>query len=343
MRRPSPNRKSLCGVYSSARTPIPGVLFNGRHLCISPNQPCSGARSRYLVLAAITIPNLERHAIMQRKETAMAYLPETRVQLAQQADGIVGGVPGAPPRIDNVTFQKDVDKKVIRTAELSFVVTNVDEASAKLRALTLQAKGEIDQVREWSPSEDARQGELRLRVPADELEPVLKQLKGVAARVTNEQVSASDVTRQYADNAAHMRSLQAEEQQYLVILKQVKSVKDVLEVTEKLNEVRGQIEQLQTDINVMSHDIAMSAISIALTQNAPEGRVLGSWHPLLNARHSLRSMLASLGEWMDAMVSFLIYLPVVVLWALTIGGMGWVGWKIVRVIWRRRIPLRTAV
>ncbi len=289
-----------------------------------------------LVLAAITVPNLERHATLQHQEMAMAYLPEARVQLAQQAAGIVGGAPDAPPRSENVALRQDVDKKVIRTADLSFVVANVDDASAKLRTLTLQARGEIDQVREWSPSELTREGELHLRVPADELDSLLQQFKGVAQHVTNEQVSASDVTRQYADNAARMHSLQAEEQQYLQIMKQAKSVKDVLEVTEKLNDVRGQIEQLQTDINVMSHDIAMSAISIALTQNVPEGRVLGNWHPLLNARHSLRSMLAGLGDWLDAVVSFAIFLPVLVLWAVTIGGILWVLWKILRTFWRHR-------
>ena len=180
-------------------------------------------------------------------------------------------------------------------------------------------------------------------MPADDLDAVLQQFKGVAASVTSEQVSASDVTRQYADNAAHMRSLQAEEQQYLVILKQARSVKDVLEVTEKLNEVRSQIEQLQTDINVMSHDIAMSAIAITLTQNAPEGRIFGTWHPVLNARRSLRTMLAGLGDWLDAIVSLVIYLPVLVLWTLTIGGILWVAWKIVRIFLRRRVPVRTAV
>ena len=192
-----------------------------------------------LVLAAITLPQLQRHSGVRtgvRAKQQMAYL-STPGELVSSVEGTM---PAPPPAGDAV--RQDPDKKVIRTAELAFVVTNVGDASAKLRALVEQSRGEIDQAREWSPSEDSREGELHVRVPADDLDAVLLQFKAVASRVTSEQVSASDVTRQYADNAAHMRSLQAEEQQYLLILKQAKSVKDVLEVTEKLNEVRSQIE-----------------------------------------------------------------------------------------------------
>ncbi len=80
----------------------------------------------------------------------------------------------------------------------------------------------------------------------------------------------------------------------------------------------------------MSHDIAMSAITIGLSQNAPEGSALGTWHPLLNARRSFRNMVEGLGDWIDAIVSFAIFLPVIGLWLLTIGAVGWIGWKLFR-------------
>lgn len=294
-----------------------------------------------LVLAAITVPSLQRHSGIRPEPTAQQLASLTvQDQLASQLE---------KDRTQPMNYlatppsSADPDQKVIRTAELALVVTNVGEAAAKLRSLIQHSHGEIDQSREWSPYEGSREGELHVRVPAVDLDDVLQQLKGVAARVTSEQVSASDVTRQYADNAAHMRSLKAEEQQYLVILKRANSVKDILEVTEKLNEVRGQIEQLQTDINVMSHDVAMSAIAITLTQNAPEAHLFGTWHPMLNARRTLRNMLASLGEWLDAMVSLVIFLPVLLLWGLTIGGVVWIAWRIVRLFRRRRVSVRTAV
>ena len=251
-----------------------------------------------------------------------------RQESIPEAVGSVGGVPGG------VAFQQD--KKIVRSAELALLVNDVDEASAKIRNLALQQNGEIDQVREWSPSERTREGELHVRVPADKLEAALKQIKSVAISVSNERLVATDVTRQYTDNAARMHSLQAEEQQYLQILKQAKSIQDILDVTEHLTEVRTQIEQLQGEINVMSHDIAMSAVAIMLSQNAPEGGLLGSWHPLLNARRSVRSMIEGLGDWADSAIAFAIYLPLLALWILSICLILWIAWKILRYLWRHR-------
>ncbi len=292
-----------------------------------------------LLLAAIVAPNLMRSRITHQRlaagfrPTEMAYLvPASTSQRAQPDAGVIGGALSDAP-----------EKKVVHTAELALNVHNVEEASARIRSLTLQAKGEIDQVRAWSPSEQTRAGELHVRVPADALDPMLKQFKAAALDVSNEQIAATDVTRQFADNDARMRTLKAEEQQYLQILKQAKSVPDVLDVTEKLDAVRAHIEQLQTDINVMSHDIAMSAVSITLSQNAPEGRVLGNWHPLTNARRSLRSMVEDLGDWLDAIVSFVIFLPVIALWTLSLGVVAWIGWRLLRFVWQRRprTPLAT--
>jgi hypothetical protein len=297
-----------------------------------------GIVAALVVLAAVTLPHLRRapSGIAQSREPLAALAPmasyhvATYDQKAQPAPGgVIGGVPGGEPHV------QPFDKKIIRNAELALIVQNVDEASAKIRNFTLQQKGEIDQVRGWSPSEHTREGELHVRVAADELESALKQFKSVALSVTNEQLSATDVTRQYADNDARMRSLQAEEQQYLQILKQAKSVQDVLDVTEKLTDVRTQIEQLQAEINVMSHDIAMSAVAITLSQNAPEGSALGSWHPLVNARRSIRNMVESVGDWVDSIISIVIYLPVMALWLLTIGAILLIAWKVFRLIQRR--------
>ena len=295
-----------------------------------------------LLFAIIAVPAFLRsrvqHSIVLQKATGLApaetylaaprFLPAAGFSASRTAHddkavtGAMGALLGDVPRTP--------DKQVIRTAELALVVKNVEEALEKIRSSTLQMKGEIDQSRIWSDSDRSHEGSLTLRVPAEGLEPALKQLKGVAIKVTTEQITATDVTRAYADNAARMHSLQAEEQQYLQILKQAKSVQDILDVTEHLTEVRTQIEQLQSEINGMSHDIAMSTVAITLTQTAPEGGAFGVWHPLTNARNALRGMVEGLGDWVDAVVAIVIYLPVILLWGVTLGGILWMGWRLVR-------------
>ena len=96
-------------------------------------------------------------------------------------------------------------------------------------------------------------------------------------RTDREQVSGRDVTREFYDNEAHLRNLRAEEQQYLAIMKQAHTVPDMLEVSEKLSDVRDRIERLQAQIQVMTHDIEMSAVSITPGAGV---RHSGTWHPV---------------------------------------------------------------
>lgn len=288
-------------------------------------------------VALISVQRAKRASEYAQRSTglaAVAFDPSPMTFLAESFDkkpaarGVAGGVPGG--------HSIPIPKQVIRTAEVTLVVKNVSESMGGLRDLILQQHGEVNESRVWSLSEHMREGALSVRVPAAQLEDVLKRLESSAVQVSNEKLSAVDVTRQYTDNDARMRSMKAEEQQYLSILKQAKSVQDVLDVTEKLTEVRTSIEQLQGEINLMEHDVAMASIAISLTQTAPDSSAWNTWHPLLNARHSLRGMVEGLGDWVDSVVSLAIYLPVIALWMLTIGGCGWVLWKTGRLVWQRR-------
>jgi Domain of unknown function (DUF4349) len=91
-----------------------------------------------------------------------------------------------------------------------------------------------------------------------------------------------------------MRNLRAEEQQYLAIMNQAHTVKDTLEVSGKLSDVRDRIERLQAQVQLMTHDIEMSVVTIALMQES-EARVFGiRWRPLYNAKIAVRELLVDL-------------------------------------------------
>ena len=299
--------------------------------------PCTALA--VLVFAAFALTSMQ-HAkraaqVAQRATGLSGFLPESKAVLytqpsaAMRADlGVAGGVPGGQPG--------HLPKQIVRTAEVTLVVKNVNDAMRSLRDQVLQQHGEISESKIWAISEHMHEGSLSVRVPAEQLDAVLKQLEGSATKVANERLTAVDVTRQYTDDNARMHSLKAEEQQYLAILKQAKNVQDVLDVTEKLTDVRTSIEQLQAQINTTEHDVAMASITISLTQTAPDSSLWNTWHPLVNARQSLRGMVEGLGDWVDSVVSLAIYLPVIALWLLTIGGCGWVLWKMGRLVWQRR-------
>jgi hypothetical protein len=221
-------------------------------------------------------------------------------------------------------------------------VVDVRTAAEEIRRITEAGRGEIDNLEITEGGGGSVSATLVVRVPASGLEIALTEYKKLAVRTDHEQVSGRDVTREFYDNEAHMRNLRAEEQQYLTIMKQAHTVSDTLEVSEKLSDVRDRIERLQAQIQVMTHDIEMSAVRITLTQES-DTRVLGiRWRPLYNAKIATRELLVGLGEWTDWVVAVLIKLPLILLWALTVGALLWVVWKIGRAAWPRFLKAKNA-
>ena len=138
---------------------------------------------------------------------------------------------------------------------------------------------------------------LEIRVPAERLEEARAEIRKLGLRVESERVEAEDVTRQYVDLDARLRNLRSEEAQYLSIMKRASTVKDTLAVSEKLSEVRGQIEEQQAEVQALSRQVETVAINVSLHADA-EAQASGlHWRPLYQLKLAMRGGLNSFGNY----------------------------------------------
>lgn len=233
----------------------------------------------------------------------------------------------------------DSDQKMVRTSSIDLIVQRPAEAAEKIRRLA-EVEGGFLVSSQVSGGPDATGGSLTVRVPAARFEEARAEILKLGLRVENERLEAQDMTRQFVDQSANLRNLRAEEGQYLTILKHATTVKDTLEVSEKLSEVRGQIEQQQAEFDALSKQIETVAITISLRAEA-EARVLGlNWRPLYQMKLALRDGLDGLANYASTMTAIVFYLPTLALWLTTIMVAGAVGWRILRWAGRRAFGAR---
>jgi hypothetical protein len=298
-----------------------------------------------LIMAAISIPNLLRSKVAADQSAAIGRARQAEAYRSVDNKAVVGGLvvsstpmsaamQAAPASLHQAKVDAP-DRKIIRNGELALVVKDVRESAAQVVRMVTAGGGQVDNLNIAETIEGCLNGTLVVRVPSVGLENAIAQFKGIALRTEREQISARDVTHEFYDNEAHLRNLHAEEQQYLAIMKQSGKIGDTLDVAEHLSDVRDRIERQQTAMQVMSHDIEMSQVSITLTKQI-DTKIAGfEWRPLQNARAATRSMLIGLGEWFDAVVAFLVGLPLVLAWMASVGAALWVLYWVCRWIWRR--------
>jgi hypothetical protein len=263
--------------------------------------------------------------------------------------GVVGGVPGgiaeskegglqaaallsSEPSSPRPSTDASTDRKIVRTSSLELIVQHPAETTEKIRALA-EAMGGFLVSSETHGGQDA--SSLTIRVPASRFEEARAEIRKLGLRIENEKIEAQDVTRQYVDQDASLRNLRAQETQYLAIMKRAYTVKETLEVSEKLSEVRGQIEQQQAEFDALSKQIETVAITISLRAEA-EAQVFGlHWRPLYQLKLALRDGLDGIADYGVAMTSVVFYLPTVLLWLGTILLGAALGWRILRWAGRR--------
>ena len=128
------------------------------------------------------------------------------------------------------------NRRLVRTESLSLIVKAPAETAEKIIQIAKGARGFL--VTSNNGGADATSASISIRVPAEKFDEVRAQIRKLSLHVESESIDAQDVTKQYVDQEASLRNLRAQEQQYLGILRKAATVKDTLEVSDKLNEVR---------------------------------------------------------------------------------------------------------
>jgi hypothetical protein len=301
-----------------------------------------------LYLGAIAPLETPRRNSMQ-KATGLSPVPTERRTFSlrsptlsrsseSMARGVVGGVPGGVPPRDMMTLNATIpavppagseDRKLVRTGAMDLIVKNPGETAEKIRQLADRMGGFL-QSSQVTGSSNSMSASVTIRVPAARLEEARSEIRKLGLRVETDRIEAQDATKEYVDREARLRNLRAQETQYLNILRQAKTVKDTLQVSDQLNEVRSEIEQQQAEFEALSKQVEMAAISISLGAEA-DAQVFGlQWRPLYQFKLAAREGMQSLADYATSMVSFAFYLPAILLWLATILLGTAVGWRILR-------------
>jgi hypothetical protein len=160
-----------------------------------------------------------------------------------------------------------VDRMVIYTASLRLVVLDVEQVLADVAQLAREMGGYVVSS-ESRESNGNRVGSASIRVPAERLDEALDGIKAMATRVDRSAVTSKDVTEEFVDQEARLRTLRATEDQYLVLLSSARTVEDTLRVQQALNQVREQIERTQGRLQYLRQSTETALISMDVSTAA---------------------------------------------------------------------------
>lgn len=191
--------------------------------------------------------------------------------VATNESGVITGYVGsaAPttqkqPSSSNAQASTNIERKIIRNAELDLELANTQEGFNKISTLANNYGGYVVTSESKQFDEAGIAITITIRIPASKFDQAVSEIRGFGSRVIREKTSGQDVTEEFMDLEAQLKTKKALEDQYLEIMKRAVKIEDVLQVQQHLSEVRGEIEQMEGRRRYLENQAAFSTIIISL-------------------------------------------------------------------------------
>jgi hypothetical protein len=197
------------------------------------------------------------------------------------------------------TSAQILDRMVIRTAQLTVEVQDMEQALAQARAIASRNGGFVSASTtrvEKVNDQDRTVADLTLQVRSQSADAAVSALRALG-KVTTESSGSQDVTEEYVDLDSNLRNLQASEAAILKLMDRATQIQDVLSLQRELTNVRGQIERIQGRKTYLERRTDMATITLSLRLPPVTGSqptVGGAWDPLAVALRGWQASLAVL-------------------------------------------------
>ncbi|HWN98215.1 MAG TPA: DUF4349 domain-containing protein [Blastocatellia bacterium] len=229
--------------------------------------------------------------------------------------------------ISEQTAAAAADRKIIRNGDLTIETESPAEGQRKITSIA-ESHGGFVVTSEFKHNDGNGQAKpsqtvtVVVRVPFAQFAATLDQIRGVGSRVVQEKVTGQDVSEEYFDLEARIRTKKALEAQFLEIMKQARKVSDALEVQTQLADVRTEIERFEGRRRFLDNQSALSTITSTLQMPMPlvTASTTGFGHSVKQAFGDAVDVAASIVLFVVQAVivltpvAFLIVLPVWFIW-----------------------------
>ena len=207
-------------------------------------------------------------------------------------------------------------RKLIKTVHLTAETEGYDTLLTGLNQKITELGGYVES-RE-TDSYRRRFCSMVIRIPAETLDQFVEHVTA-NANITSSTESAEDVTLEYVDTEAKIIALETEQARLLELLGGAETLKDILEIEERLSDVTYELERYASQLRTLSNQVDYATVYLTIN----EVEVLTpTEEPTVWQRIStgFSGTLEDLSEGLtDLFVWIVVNSPYLVIWAIVIG------------------------
>ncbi|WP_291721409.1 DUF4349 domain-containing protein [Bernardetia sp.] len=186
-------------------------------------------------------------------------IPVTKSPVATFAnyqDGTEGGGTSTEPIVQGL--------HIIKTGNMSLRVQDLDKAKEEVLQKVKANKG-FTSAANYNDYSYQKTQTVTIRVASSNFENLMKELTTIGF-VENQSQDAQDVSEEFVDIEARLKTKREVEKRYTELLKNAKTISEILEIEDKLRVIREEIEAKEGRLRYLKDQISLSTIHLTLTQ-----------------------------------------------------------------------------
>lgn len=179
---------------------------------------------------------------------------------ATEAAAVSMNAPAPPTRIE---------PKIIKQGNLRFETNDLENTYNQIQSAVKKYNATIQNDTEGKDYESLFRN-ITVRVPSQNFDVFLADISKGVGYFERKEISSQDVTEEYIDIEARLKTKKVLEARYLELLKKANKVSEMLEIETQLSEIREEIEAKEGQLKYMQQRVSMSTVTIEFYKRVAE-------------------------------------------------------------------------
>jgi len=210
------------------------------------------------------------------------------------------------------------NRLVITNSYLSLQVSKVAAVQKQVIKKAEELGGYMVNSSIENPS-DVASATVTVRIPSKQLENALQYYRSLSIKVISENLQGDDVTDQYVDFAAQLKTYEKTKAIFEQMLDKATNIQDILEVQREIINVQSSIDSIKGQMDYLKKNAEMAKITLYLSTDelALPYAPTDTWRPSVIFKQAVRSLvgtvrrIGSLAIWIG--VYAIIWVPILLI------------------------------
>jgi Cdc6-like AAA superfamily ATPase len=161
---------------------------------------------------------------------------------------------------------QSIERKLIKEGRVEFETENLSLTRKTIFAAVNKYQAYVSSDQEFK-SPGRKSNTIIIRVPADNFDNLLSEATQGLEKFEHKEINVKDVTEEFLDVQARLKTKKELEQRFIDLLKEAKTVPEILEVEKQIGQLRSDIESIEGRLNYLQNRVSFSTLSMTFYES----------------------------------------------------------------------------